>query len=383
MPKKSNTKDFIRKAQTVHGDRYDYSLVDYVGADSKVQVICKAHGVFLTRPADHVRGHGCPNCADHKKLTKEEFVQRASKVHGSKYDYSEVVYSGNKTKVVIVCKHHGPFMQIPNSHLSGRGCNKCSGTIKKTKEDFVLNSNTTHNYKYDYSLVSYSGNKKPVRIICPIHGEFEQIAFNHENGATCPLCSKEEISRIYRRPYEDFLEKASNLHSNKYTYNFKHSVLNRDVVSITCPIHGEFTQKVSNHLAGKGCIECGFETGGFNRERFKSLVEKKGRGLLYVLRLSSESEDFIKIGITTRSLSHRLLDFPYTIEVIHEEVCEDGAFMFDLEVHLHRTFKSERYTPNIEFGGFTECFSTTILDKVLDEITLFKRAFYAKNSFNT
>ena len=55
MPKKSNTKDFIRKAQTVHGDRYDYSLVDYVGADSKVQVICKAHGVFLTRPADHVR----------------------------------------------------------------------------------------------------------------------------------------------------------------------------------------------------------------------------------------------------------------------------------------------------------------------------------------
>ncbi len=372
MPRKINTKDFIEKAQSANNGKYDYSLTEYINSDTKVKVICKEHGVFLTRPADHVRGHGCPDCANHRKLAKEEFVHRAKKVHGDKYDYSAVEYKGNKEKVVIVCQTHGEFLQIPNSHLSGKGCGKCAGNTRKTKEDFIFNSNITHDFKYDYSSVVYYGNKRSVEIVCPVHGEFKQVAFNHENGAGCPECTNEKLSDNYRREYESFLLKAVELHNNKYKYNFNHSVLNKDIVKITCPIHGGFEQRVGNHLAGKGCPSCGFETGGFNRSRFDALVEKKGRGILYVLKLFSENETFIKIGITTRVLSHRVVDFPYQVEVIHEEICENGAFMFDLETHLHRKFKLDKYAPEIEFGGFTECFNVAITDEVVKEISRFK-----------
>ena len=70
-------------------------------------------------------------------LTTEQFVKRAKRQHGNKYDYSRVSYKKAKTKVEIVCKKHGPFLQTPDSHLSGRGCRKCgfAATAKKTDLD--------------------------------------------------------------------------------------------------------------------------------------------------------------------------------------------------------------------------------------------------------
>lgn len=330
--------------------------------------MCNKHGKFLTRPADHIRGHGCPKCADNVRLSKSEFIDRANVIHNNFYDYSRVEYKGNKNKIEIICKEHGSFLQKPNSHLLGQGCAKCSNVNKKTDEEYIEKANKVHNYKYDYSLVKYKNSKSSIRIICKNHGEFKMVACNHLNGSECPVCIKDRIAENRKRTYREFLKDAKETHGEKYAYRFSKSVSTRDIISIICPIHGEFEQIVTNHLSGKGCNECGKEYHGWTRTKLKQLVSIKGSGILYILRLFNENENFVKIGITTRTVKHRALGFPYNIESIHEEIITDGALLFDLERHLLHTFKQDRYYPNIEFGGVTECFNLKILETAVKEI---------------
>lgn len=131
-----------------------------------------------------------------KKLTTLEFIERAIKVHGNKYDYSEVNYIIAQTKIKIICPEHGIFMQTPNSHLSNRGCSKCSCKYQPIVEEFIEKAKEVHGNKYDYSKVNYITNKLKIIIICPEHGEFFQTPNNHLNGHDCPKCvvkSKNEI----------------------------------------------------------------------------------------------------------------------------------------------------------------------------------------------
>lgn len=165
MPRKVSLteKEFIDLANKANNFKYDYSLVEYVNTVVKVKVICKEHGVFLSRPSDHIRGHGCPKCHGTFKLTKEEFIEKSLKIHGDTYDYSNVIYNGNKVKVEIICKEHGAFLQKPNSHLSGRGCPKCVNSHIKTKDEFINLARQTHGDKYDYSLVEYNRSKDVIK----------------------------------------------------------------------------------------------------------------------------------------------------------------------------------------------------------------------------
>ena len=106
-----------------------------------------------------------------KRLTTEEFIEKARAIHGDKYDYSKVVYKTSQEKVIIVCPKHGEFLQRPNCHLNGAGCPKCCNNTKKTAESFIEDARAIHGDKYDYSKVEYVNNKIPVCIICPKHGE--------------------------------------------------------------------------------------------------------------------------------------------------------------------------------------------------------------------
>ena len=126
MPKKKTKEEFIAKAKLVHGDKYDYSKVEYVGALTKVCIICPKHGEFCQEANSHLRGQGCPKCKYEKQTcTTDEFIAKAKKIHGDKYDYSKVEYVNDRTKVCIICPKHGEFWQTPNHHLSGCGCPKC------------------------------------------------------------------------------------------------------------------------------------------------------------------------------------------------------------------------------------------------------------------
>lgn len=141
MGTKFTTKDFIRRAEQVHGQRYDYSQTEYTRSRDKVKIICRKHGVFEQRASSHLDGCGCPRCQaewsdEHKAnhaasarksrgMTTEEWIRRARFVHGDKYDYSQTVYVNERTDVIIICLKHGPFMQKADSHIRGCGCAKC------------------------------------------------------------------------------------------------------------------------------------------------------------------------------------------------------------------------------------------------------------------
>ena len=107
-----NNEDFIKKAKAVHGDRYDYSKVQYVHNKTEVCIICREHGEFWQKPKNHLSGYGCPICSGRKKMRTSDFIKKARSVHGEKYDYSKADYKGNTEKVCIICPEHGEFWQV-------------------------------------------------------------------------------------------------------------------------------------------------------------------------------------------------------------------------------------------------------------------------------
>lgn len=132
-----------------------------------------------------------------KKLTREEFIDKSIIIHNSKYCYDNLNYINNKTKIKIICPIHGEFEQEAGSHLKGNGCSKCSGK-NLTTDEFIEKSKTKHGDKYDYSLVKYYGSFNKIKIICPIHGEFEQSSDKHIKGHGCLLCKESKGEREIR-----------------------------------------------------------------------------------------------------------------------------------------------------------------------------------------
>jgi hypothetical protein len=126
----------------------------------------------------------------------QSFIKEAVKVHGNRYDYSDTYYTNSTTKVEIVCKEHGKFLQTPSAHIHGRqGCmqcgyNKMAVNQAYTAEDFVKKAKSVHGDKYDYSLTEYKTFDEPVTIICPIHGEFLQKPVYHLGGSNCQKCAE-------------------------------------------------------------------------------------------------------------------------------------------------------------------------------------------------
>ena len=246
---KKTTEDFIKEAKAVHGDRYDYSSTEYINATTKVKIGCKIHGEFEQTPDNHLHGNGCPKCGGTVKKATDEFIKDAIAVHGDKYNYSSTEYKNAKTKVKIGCIEHGEFEQTPNKHLQGKGCPKCIGR-NKTTEEFIKEAKKVHGDKYNYSSTEYNGSMIKVKIGCPIHGEFEQNPNSHLYGKGCPKC----IGR--NKTTDDFIIEAKAVHGDKYDYSLVEYIDAKTKVKIGCPVHGIFEQNPSNHLNGQGCPIC-------------------------------------------------------------------------------------------------------------------------------
>ena len=131
---KLTTEEFIKRSQAVHGNRYDYSKVEYADYRSEVCIICREHGEFWQKPKNHLSGYGCPICSGRKKMRTSDFIKKARSVHGDKYDYSKAEYKGNTEKICIICQEHGEFWQRANNHLKGVGCPKCGIIISSSKQ---------------------------------------------------------------------------------------------------------------------------------------------------------------------------------------------------------------------------------------------------------
>lgn len=190
MKKNLTNIEFIKKAKSVHGDKYDYLQCEYKGGKLKVKIICPIHGIFEKTPNNHLVGQGCPKCSNKYKPTTEEYIIKANIVHKNKYNYLLANYSNANNKIKIICFEHGEFSQKPKDHLNGQGCPKCAKKYKPNTKEFIENVKKRHNDKYDYNKVNYLSNKVKVIIICPKHGEFLQTPHNHIGGQGCPKCKQ-------------------------------------------------------------------------------------------------------------------------------------------------------------------------------------------------
>jgi very-short-patch-repair endonuclease len=258
--KLDTTENFINKATLIHKDKYDYSLVNYKNSKKKVIIICKKHGKFLQIPNSHLNGRGCKKCIiPWNKKTSKDFIKDAIKKHNNLYDYSLVNYINNGIKVIIICKKHGRFLQTPNSHLNGRGCPTCKN-VNVSTIDFINKSKKKHNNKYNYSITNYINNRTKVIIICKKHGKFLQTPQCHLKGNGCQNCSKEYFKSITKTTKE-FIKQAKLIHKDTYDYSKTKYINTKTKVIIICKKHGDFLQGTTIHLYGRGCPTCNSSKG--------------------------------------------------------------------------------------------------------------------------
>ncbi len=230
-----------------------------------------------------------------KKLTTEQYIQKANKVHNNKYDYSKTIYIRTSDQITIICSEHGQFSQYPFNHLKGHGCLKCSGKCKSTTERFIENAIEAHGEGvYDYSNSVYKNAKTKLDIRCTnCNTTFSMTPSDHIHGKNgCPACAK--ANKGWNRSY--YIEQAKS-HNNK--------------------------------------------------------------SKLYILRCCNDEEEFYKIGITMKSIKQRYpkkAAMPYKYETLL--LLEgDAGQIWDLEKKLHRQFKDLSYTPKIFFYGRTQCYT--------------------------
>lgn len=191
--KKLTTEEFITKAKQVHGDKYDYSKVEYIDCNTKITIICPIHGEFQQSPSKHLYKQGCPKCKGVFRYNTQTWIEEAIKRFGNKYDYSKVQYKKAHEKICIICPEHGEFYQTPANHLYGQGCPKCADLqLRKdrqwSQDHFIEEAIAIHGDKYNYSKVNYINQNTKVEIICSKHGSFQQIPSVHLRGSGCPVC---------------------------------------------------------------------------------------------------------------------------------------------------------------------------------------------------
>lgn len=269
--------EFIDRARKVHGNKYEYvDLPDVFTAKSTlIKAICPKHGLFEQNAKYHYEGGGCQKCAkekkisallvstNEKKLTTDEFIIKAKKVHGDKYDYSntDIEKRDEDGKVTIICKTHGIFKQNPINHLAGNGCPICGEekkleTIKKRKisnSEMIKRFCSVHGDKYIYDKTNIDDKDENGKVIitCKIHGDFKQDPHNHERGAGCPYCA----GKMYTK--DDFIKNANLVHNGKYAYDKFVYVDSHTQGIVTCPIHGDFSVLPYNHIHNRsGCPKC-------------------------------------------------------------------------------------------------------------------------------
>lgn len=340
MTKKKTTEQFIEKARSVHGDVYSYEKSVYVNSIRKIEIVCKTHGSFMQSPGKHIGGCGCATCGRNKLSvlfsgSKDSFVEKANKIHGNKYDYSNSNYRNARSKIAITCPLHGDFLQTVYEHLSGGGCRKCANQkISKSKslnlQTFIDRSIKVHGDLYDYSKSVYIGTASRIEIVCKKHGSFWQVASNHMIGCGCRLCKAESISHALRGNRESFIQSAKKIHGEMYDYSKVVYTTAIKKVEIICGNHGSFFQSPNAHLSGKGCSRC----------------------------KSSKYEDHMSILLND-------LGFAYNTEIRFDSCKSKGLLPFDFQVFTDNGFclieihGIQHYEPIHYFGG-EKAFQSTI-----------------------
>ena len=267
------TEEFVRRCRERHGDAYDYSRVAYSAMSHTVSVICPTHGVFNPTAANHLhKGTRCPGCFGTPRQTTEQFIARAREIHGDRYDYQLVNYQGLTAPVTIVCPAHGEWTRAAGNHVTDRsGCPRCRGYGKTTAE-FTVEAAAVHGDRYDYSAFVYVNATTAGDILCREHGFFQLSANSHVSGGRgCPTCAGLRAPHIRLKflTVDAFVNLATAVHGDRYDYS-KVTGFDSRTIPIVCGHHGQFEQGVHAHLRGSGCMPCAWASRTLTTEEFVS-----------------------------------------------------------------------------------------------------------------
>ena len=213
---------FKEKANKIHNYKYNYDDVIYENYQSKIKIFCDKHGLFEQTVGNHLKGYGCVKC-NGLGLTTEEFIKKCVEAHGNKYDYSRVIFKNKTSKITIGCPMHKWFKQKAYNHMNGANCRKCTGNIKSSNDEFIKKAIKVHGHKYEYSKVVYKNAHAKVIIFCKKHKKyFEKMARQHLMGRGCPFCGEstgetkirsilegKKIKYIKEKTFDDCKNKAS------------------------------------------------------------------------------------------------------------------------------------------------------------------------------
>ena len=247
-----NKDAFVKRSIERHGNKaYSYEAVpDTVNAKDKVSIICPKHGEFDQRVSHHLKGQKCKKCSlESRTNTREEFINKSNKVHGTFYDYNKIKseFVKRADKVSIICPEHGEFVQLASNHLNGLGCYHCGmDRLKNFNKESVSNIKVSldklHNGKYSYAFFDTYESKRYslIEIVCPEHGIFKQKLGKHLSGAGCQKCNGG-----IRLTYEEVLGRLKRLHPDLDYSKFTDYRNMRDgTIIVGCKIHGDFATSV-------------------------------------------------------------------------------------------------------------------------------------------
>lgn len=205
-----------------------------------------------------------------KSLSQKEYILQIPQNNKDKYDLSLLEYKNLRSKIIIICNNHGEFTIGAREFIRGSGCQKCSKKISIMnlthqklnkicrKDNFIKKAKEKFNF--DYSLVEFKNLRTPVKIICKKHGVFKQKPIVHLNSKIgCPKCFENvlnDFSNKNKLSQKYIINTCSKIHNNKYSYNYLSYINTTSLAIITCPIHGNFKQRITDHLNGHGCSKC-------------------------------------------------------------------------------------------------------------------------------
>jgi len=261
---------FVEKAKVKFDNKYTYDMESWVSNKEKLRIFCPQHGEFFQTPTAHATGNGCPNCyyASRHQKGEVKFFKDAQRVHGALYDYSKTLFVNKTTKMIIICKLHGEFVQDAACHINQKqgcptcGAEKCVQTRKLTynQEWFLQEAKGVHGDYYRYEKVRYENAHKSVIITCPEHGDFKQKPSVHLNGSGCRVCGITRRAKASQKGLEQWVKEALDVHGDKYDYSKSVYLGNNHKITVTCLEHGDFSMRPIEHLThrggGRGCPKC-------------------------------------------------------------------------------------------------------------------------------
>lgn len=259
---KENLQDFIARAVLVHGERYDYSGTVYNGMKKSLTVLCREHGEFKQQAWSHINGQGCPECGKvqrgvSNRMSHARYISLVTAVHGNEYDLSRISYTRINEKIEVRCHLHGPFYPTANNFLHRKsGCPSCArervGVISRKPElEYIKQAVELHGERFTYSGVEYKHGQAYLKVVCPEHGEFTQLAQDHLKGVGCSKCSRHVFDT------QSFITSATAVHNGRYKYESVEYTGSTAKVTINCDIHGTFDQTPNMHVnESQGCPRC-------------------------------------------------------------------------------------------------------------------------------